>query len=141
MKKLIVLGVLAVLAASAAALGLSVSGLSALTVAPSIAQAQETQAATPVRESTPYTLATDQPLTVEQQAMRFDTADLSIKVIPQDKAIDAVAVLGFTAKAPLERLMVDLDTLLPISSVQIDGVELAADRWSNPEGQIGRAHV
>ena len=88
------------LAASAAALGLSVSGLSALTVAPSIAQAQETQAATPVRESTPYTLATDQPLTVEQQAMRFDTADLSIKVIPQDKAIDAVAVLGFTAKAP-----------------------------------------
>lgn len=124
------------LAASAAALGLSVSGLSALTVAPSIAQAQETQAATPVRDSTPYTLATDQPLTVEQQAMRFDTADLSIKVIPQDKAIDAVAVLGFTAKAPLERLVVDLDTLLPISSVQIDGVELAADRWSNPEGRL-----
>jgi len=90
----------------------------------------------PVRDSTAYTLATDQPLTVEQQAMRFDTADLSIKVIPQDKAIDAVAVLGFTAKTPLNRLVVDLDTLLPISSVQIDGVAVAADRWSNPEGRL-----
>lgn len=90
----------------------------------------------PVRDSTAYTLATDQPLTAEQQAMQFDTADLSIKIIPQDKAINAVAVLGFTAKAPLNRLVVDLDTLLPISSVQIDGVAIAADHWSNPEGRL-----
>jgi len=88
------------------------------------------------RESTPYTLATDQPLTVEQQAMRFDKADLTIKVIPDDQAIEAVAVLDFTATAPLEALVVDLDTLLRISSVQIDGVERAVDQWSNPEGRL-----
>jgi aminopeptidase N len=95
-----------------------------------------TPTAATTRESTPYTLATDQPLTPEQQAMRFDKADLTIRVIPADKAIDAVAVLDFTAKAPLEALVVDLDTLLRISSVQIDGVEVAVDRWSNPEGRL-----
>ncbi|KAK0360964.1 hypothetical protein LTR94_025241, partial [Friedmanniomyces endolithicus] len=89
-----------------------------------------------MRESTPYTLATDQPLTPEQQAMGFDKADLSIKVIPDEQAIEAVAVLTFTAKAPLEDLVVDLDTLLAISSVKIDGVERPVDSWSNPDGRL-----
>ena len=93
-------------------------------------------AAPPMRESTAFTLATDQPRTVEQMAMQFDKADLTIKVIPADKAIDAVAVLDFTALAPLERLVVELDTLLTIASVQVDGVEVPADRWSNPEGRL-----
>ena len=69
------------------------------------------------RESTAFTLATDQPRTPEQMAMQFDKADLTLKVMPSDKAIDAVAVLDFTATAPLERLVVELDTLLTISSV------------------------
>ncbi|WP_292022980.1 MULTISPECIES: M1 family metallopeptidase [unclassified Brevundimonas] len=93
-------------------------------------------AAPPMRESTAFTLATDQPRTVEQMAMQFDKADLTIKVIPADKAIDAVAVLDFTALAPLERLVVELDTLLTIASVRVDGVEVPADRWSNPEGRL-----
>lgn len=92
--------------------------------------------APPPRESTAFTLATDQPRTAEQMAMQFDKADLTIKVIPADKAIDAVAVLDFTATAPLERLVVELDTLLTLSSVQVDGVEIPADRWSNPEGRL-----
>ncbi|WP_428061667.1 M1 family metallopeptidase [Brevundimonas sp.] len=92
--------------------------------------------APPMRESTAFTLATDQPRTVEQMAMQFDKADLTIKVIPADKAIDAVAVLDFTALAPLERLVVELDTLLTIASVQVDGVEVPAGRWSNPEGRL-----
>lgn len=69
-------------------------------------------------------------------AMQFDKADLTLKVMPSDKAIDAVAVLDFTATAPLERLVVELDTLLTISSVQVDGAEVAADRWANPEGRL-----
>ncbi|MFJ6023222.1 M1 family metallopeptidase [Brevundimonas sp. NPDC092305] len=88
------------------------------------------------RESTPFTLQTDQPRTAEQLAMRFDRADLSIKVIPDDKAIDAVAVLDFTATAPINRLAVELDTLLVISMVSVDGQPVPADRWSNPEGRL-----
>lgn len=114
---------------------LLLAAASALTLSACASVAQPAPAPAP-RESTTFTLATDQPLTPEQQAMQFDKADLSIKVLPEDKAIDAVAVLDFTAKAPLTALVVELDALLTISSVQIDGVEVAVDRWSNPEGRL-----
>ena len=106
-------------------------------VALTLAACATTDAApTAPRESTAFTLATDQPRPPEQMAMRFDKADLSIRVISQNKAIDAVAVLDFTATAPLDRLVVELDTLLSISSVQVNGVEIPVDRWSNPEGRL-----
>ncbi len=94
------------------------------------------QTADSPRDSTPFTRLTDVERTSEQMAMRFDKADLSIKVLPDDKAIDAVAVLDFTATAPLEALVVELDTLFDIGSIQVDGVEVPADRWSNPEGRL-----
>lgn len=100
------------------------------------AVAQDAAPIAPTRDSTAFTLATDQPRTAEQLAVRFDQAELSIKVMPDEQAIDAVAVLDFTATAPIERLSVELDTLLAISSVQVDGVEIAADRWTNPEGRL-----
>ncbi len=88
------------------------------------------------RGSTAFTLATDQPRTPEQEAVRFDKADLSIKVIPDERSIEAVAVLDFTATASLSRLPVELDTLFTIASVSVDGVVLASDRWSNAEGRL-----
>ena len=93
---------------------LLLAAASALTLSACATAAQPAPTPTP-RESTAFTLATDQPLTPEQQAMQFDKADLSIKVLPNDKAIDAVAVLDFTAKAPLTALVVELDTLLSIA--------------------------
>jgi len=86
--------------------------------------------------STAFTLATDQPRTPEQLAVTFDKADLSIRVIPDDRAIDAVAVLDFTAMAPVERLVVELDTILTISAVSVDEVVIPAGGWSNPEGRL-----
>jgi aminopeptidase N len=91
---------------------------------------------TPARESTAFTLGTDQPRTTEQLALSFGRADLSIKVMPETRTIDAVAVLDFTATAPLAAVVVELDTLLSVSSVQVDGRELPADGWSNPEGRM-----
>ena len=90
----------------------------------------------PARESTAFTLTTNQPRTAEQLAMRFDKADLSIRVMPETKTIDAVAVLDFTALSPLAAVVVELDTLLPVSSVQVDGREVPAGGWSNPEGRL-----
>ncbi|WP_183254844.1 M1 family metallopeptidase [Brevundimonas basaltis] len=90
----------------------------------------------PARQSTAFTLGTDQPRAPEQLAVIFDKADLSIKVIPDDRAIDAVAVLDFTATAPVERLVVELDTILTVSEVDVDGVPVPPDRWSNPEGRM-----
>jgi len=116
---------------------LASSALSFVFVGAAIAQdAVPQDAAPPARESTPFTLETDQPRTAEQLAMQFDKADLSIKVMPETKTIDAVAVLDFTATAPLAAVVVELDTLLTVSSVQVDGRELPTDGWSNPEGRM-----
>jgi aminopeptidase N len=119
----------------AALLGASLLALSA---APALAQ--DAPAAEPqiTRESTAFTLATDQPRTPEQEAIRFDKADLTLKIIPDDKTIEGVAVLDFTATGTLSVLPVELDTLLTISSVQVDGreIEQGEGGWRNPEGRL-----
>jgi aminopeptidase N len=128
------------IACRAALTGVSLLALAACATAPAGAitppPPEPAAVVTPTRESTAFTLGTDQPRTPEQLAMTFDKADLSIKVMPDDKAIDAVAVLDFTATAPLGAVVVELDTLLAISSVQVDGREIAAGDWTNPEGRM-----
>lgn len=91
---------------------------------------------TPAREPTAFTLQTDLPRTPEQEAVRFDKADLSIRVLPEDKAIAGVAVLDFTVLEPIQRLAVELDTLFTISEIRLDGTVVPADLWSNPEGRL-----
>ena len=93
------------------------------------------QEATP-RESTAFTLQTDQPRTPEQEAVRFDKADLSLKVIPETRSIEGVAALEFTILSPIDRMMLELDTLLPISEIAVDGQTIGAERWSNPDGRL-----
>ena len=131
------------IACRAALLGVSLLALAAcatgepiMTEAAPVAVQTPVPTTGPVRESTAFTLGTDQPRAPEQLAVRFDKADLSIRVIPDDKAIDAVALLDFTAIAPVDRLVVELDTLLTVSAVAIDGVAVPAGRWSNPEGRM-----
>ncbi len=114
----------------------SVEPLDVLPQRPEAAAILTPAATAPARESTAFTLGTDQPRTPEQLAMRFDVADLTLKVMPDDKAIEGVAVLDFTATAPIERLAVELDTLLIISEVAVDGTVVPGDRWSNPEGRL-----
>jgi len=72
----------------------------------------------------------------EQLAVSFDAADLALEVLPRTRRLTGVATLAFTAKAPLDRLLLDLDRNLPVSAVAIDGRPLAAGAWSNPEGQL-----
>jgi aminopeptidase N len=86
--------------------------------------------------STPFTLSTGSARTAEQLAVRFDKADLAIRVLPDAKAIDAVAVLDFTAVQPVDRIVVELDTLLTISLITVDGRPVREDGWSNPDGRL-----
>jgi aminopeptidase N len=118
----------------ASLIALAACSATAASVEPPMAQAEPVQAA--ARQSTAFTLGTDQPRAPEQLAMRFDKADLSIRVIPDDRAIDAVALLNFTATAPIDRLVVELDTLFTVSEVAVDGVAVPVGRWSNPEGRM-----
>ncbi|WP_336622705.1 hypothetical protein [Brevundimonas sp.] len=111
---------------SMAALGLSFGA-----TAPVLAQEGAEQ-----RTSTAFTMDTGGPRTPEQLAMRFDVADLAIKVMPDEKAIEGVATLTFTATAPLDRLVVELDTRFDVSEVAIDGQPLSPGDWVNPEGRM-----
>ncbi|RYI15671.1 MAG: M1 family peptidase, partial [Acetobacteraceae bacterium] len=87
-------------------------------------------------ESSAFTLQTDQPRTPEQEAVRFDKADISLTILPEQKAMRGVGVLDFTALAPVDRLVVELDALFDVSDVQVDGQTIARDGWSNPEGRM-----
>ena len=76
------------------------------------------------------------PRPADQLALKFDTADLSFEVLPKTERLSGVATLGFTAKAPLSRLVIDLDRNLPVTAIAIDGVALPKTAWTNPEGQL-----
>ena len=86
--------------------------------------------------SSAFTLETDQPRTPEQEAVKFDKADVSITVLPEEKAVRGVGVLDFTVLAPIDQLVVELDALYDISEVQVDGQTIAAANWTNPEGRM-----
>ena len=72
----------------------------------------------------------------EQRALQFDSADLSFEVLPDTEQLSGIATLGFTAKAPLTRLLIDLDRNLPVTAITVDGVALPDTAWTNPQGQL-----
>lgn len=79
------------------------------------------------------------PRPSEQTGVTFDHADLSIEVRPKQRRIEGSATLSFTARAPLARLVIDLDRNLPVSAIVIDGQALPRRAWSNPDGQLAIA--
>ncbi|MBB4619543.1 M1 family metallopeptidase [Sphingomonas abaci] len=104
-----------------------------------LATAAPSDTAPPAKGTPPVTAQTQRSGGVrppEQLAMRFDTADLAFELLPDRYRLEGVATLGFTATAPLERLVIDLDRNLPVRAIAIDGVDLPPAAWSNPEGQL-----
>lgn len=96
-------------------------------------------ATSPARDLPPLTAQTQRsggPIDPDQAKLGFDAADLAIEVFPDRQAIAAVATISFTARAPLDRLVIDLDRNLPISRIRIDGVTLAPGAWRNPDGRL-----
>lgn len=87
-------------------------------------------------ESSAFTLETDQPRTPEQEAVKFDKADVAITVLPEEKAIRGVGTLDFTVLSPIDKLVVELDALYDVSEVTVDGQAIPRDRWTNPEGRM-----
>ncbi len=88
-------------------------------------------------DSAAATLQSGRPLAPEQAAVTLDVADLAIKVLPETRSIEASAALTFTATAPVERLVVDLDERFAIAEVSVDGVALSADDgWGQDDGRL-----
>lgn len=96
-------------------------------------------ASLPAKGEPPLTAQTQKsggPRPAEQTAVIFDHADLAFEVLPKRRRITGVATLTFTARAPLSRLVIDLDRNLPVSAIAIDDVDVPKDAWSNPDGQL-----
>lgn len=95
-------------------------------------------AATPAEQPllTPFTVESGLARAPEQEAVVFEHADLRFRIDPAHQRIDGDATLTFRATRPLQKLVVDLDRNYAIASVAVDGHELAASAWSNPEGRM-----
>ncbi|OQW43055.1 MAG: peptidase M1 [Proteobacteria bacterium SG_bin5] len=76
------------------------------------------------------------PVDPLQAALAFDAVDLRIELLPDRQAITGVATLSFTARAPLDTLLLDLDRNLAVRAVSIDGTALKPAAWSNPDGRL-----
>jgi aminopeptidase N len=76
------------------------------------------------------------PMPAEQKRVHFDHAELHIAVQPATQSIEARATLSFSALAPTDVLLLDLDRELPVSAISIDGKPLARDAWRNPDGRL-----
>jgi aminopeptidase N len=72
----------------------------------------------------------------DQAKLHFDAADLRFEVLPETETLNATAILSFTARAPLDRLVIDLDRNLGPNAVAIDGTPLPASAYANPEGRL-----
>ncbi|WP_395444225.1 M1 family metallopeptidase [Caulobacter sp. UC70_42] len=92
-------------------------------------------AAEPLKTSE-LSLQTGGPMPAEQQALGFEHADLKFKILPDKKAIEGEATLTFTAKAPLDKLVLDFDRVFTIRKLTIDGKALKPAAWTNPEGRM-----
>jgi aminopeptidase N len=95
-------------------------------------------ATTPVTQPPLTALTKDSgtPMPAEQKRVHFDHAELHIAVQPGTRSIDGHATLTFSALAPTNVLLLDLDRELPVSAVAVDGKPLAKGAWSNPEGRL-----
>ncbi|WP_293989372.1 M1 family metallopeptidase [Sphingomonas sp.] len=59
-----------------------------------------------------------------------------MEVLPETEQIKGLARLAFTAKAPIDKLVIDLDTNLGPTAIAIDGQRLPATAFANPDGRL-----
>ncbi|MDB5421689.1 MAG: family peptidase, partial [Brevundimonas sp.] len=106
------------------------SALTLLAAAPALAQSK------PLAQSTAFTLGTGAERTPEQVATVIDLADLSFKVLPATRTIEGDATLTLSFSQPVERIVLELDTVFAIAAVTVDGAALTPSQWSNPDGRL-----
>lgn len=101
-----------------------------------VASAQAQNAQPVSSQPTAFTMSSGTERTVDQLAMVFETADLSLKIDPETRSISATAALNFSAKSTLKQIVLELDKNLPVQMVVINGVTLSSDAISNVDGRL-----
>ncbi|MBN8807728.1 MAG: M1 family metallopeptidase [Sphingomonas sp.] len=104
-----------------------------------LAASASAQVALPRKGEPPLTAQTQRsggPIDPDQAKLQFDTADLSFEILPTTEQLRGKAVLTFTARAPLDVLVIDLDRNLGPQAIAIDGKPLPRAAFANPEGRL-----
>ena len=83
-----------------------------------------------------YTIGSGGKLKPEHAAIVIKHADLSFKIMPEKKAIEASATLTIKALQPRDVLWLDLDYHLPISKLAINDEVLPTSAYSNDKGRL-----
>lgn len=76
------------------------------------------------------------PVEADRAALHLTHADLAIEAIPARRMLSGRATLTVTARAATPRIVLDLDDVLPVWAVRVDGVRLPRDAWRHGEGRI-----
>ena len=85
---------------------------------------------------TAQTMRSGGPIDPDQVKLEFDVADLQFEVLPKTETLNGIATLTFTARSPLNRLVIDLDRNLGPHAVAINGKPLPGTAWANPDGRL-----
>jgi len=85
---------------------------------------------------TDYTLNSGAERAPEQLAVVFEHADLALRVDPAARSIRGDATLTFLATSAISHIVLDLDRNLAIDAIAVDGADLTATAYSNPQGRL-----
>jgi aminopeptidase N len=72
----------------------------------------------------------------ERAALHMAHADLAIETLPAKKCLSGLATLTLVATAAVPRILIDLDDVLPVSRIDLDGRRLPAGAWRHTDGRI-----
>ncbi|MBD8676948.1 M1 family metallopeptidase [Sphingomonas sp. CFBP 13720] len=84
----------------------------------------------------PATARSGGPIEPERDALRLVHVDLAVETLPKRRMLSARATLTVAARAPAPRILLDLDGVLRVSAVSIDGTALPRARWRQDDGRI-----
>lgn len=84
----------------------------------------------------PMTLRSGGPIAADRAALRLAHADLAIEALPARRMLSARATLTLAANAAVPRIPIDLDDVLTVRSIRVDGRPLDRARWRQAGGQV-----
>ncbi|WP_416306885.1 M1 family metallopeptidase [Neptunicella sp. SCSIO 80796] len=89
-----------------------------------------------VLKTSPYTMKSGGEVPLLQQGLQVKHADLKFEVFPANKRISGSTTLTLHSDTTRTAIAVDLDQVFTISSISINGTELAKDAYRNDLGLL-----
>lgn len=110
--------------------------LAVLLLPASAIAARQPAVARALPETSKASMRSGAPRAPEQLAVTFEKAELGFKVDPKQRSLAGDAQLTFLANRAVDALVVDFDRIYRVEQVEVDGMAVSPDQWSNPDGRM-----